>query len=161
MLKIFLKTVLTLSFILMSQFIQGQTQPSAEHITDHKPLMNETWETFDLLMYKVETKNGTKTYTPYFPPALEELSGKQVTIQGYLIPLQSGFRHNRFLLSVLPIHQCMFCGTDGIPAMVEVTLANNKKERISEKPIRIRGKVVLNGTDRTRVEILLDQSEKI
>lgn len=150
-----------LPFILTFQFTLGQTPSSAEHITEHKPLMNETWETFDLLMYKVETKQGKKTYTPYFPPALADLGGKQVTIQGYLIPIQSGFRHNRFLLSVLPIHQCMFCGTDGIPAMVEVTLANNKKERISEKPISIRGKVILNSTDRTRVEILLDQSEKI
>lgn len=108
---------------------------SREHLIDHKPLMNEIWEEFDLLMYKVEKKGGNTTYTPYFPPALQELHGKFVRIQGYMVPLKSGLRHNRFLLSVLPIHQCMFCGENGISAMVEINLHGNNKVRISDKPI--------------------------
>ena len=30
----------------------------AQHLTDHKPLMNNVWETFDMLMYKVTKENG-------------------------------------------------------------------------------------------------------
>lgn len=135
----------------------SEAQPiSREHLTEHKPLMNEVWKTFDLLMYKVGNENGKKTYTPYFPPLLQKLHGKTVSLQGYLIPLKAGFRHNRFLLSVLPIDQCMFCGQNGIPAMVEVTLANNEKQKAGNKPILITGKVVLNAMDKKRTEIWIE-----
>jgi len=118
--------------------------------------MNEVWQTFDLLMYKVENKNGKKVYIPYFPPLLRRLHGKTVSLQGYAIPIKAGFRHNRFLLSVLPIDQCMFCGQNGIPAMVEVTLAHDKKQKIGNKPILITGKVVLNAMDKKRTEIWIE-----
>ena len=128
------------------------------HDTEHKALMNQVWETFDLLMYKVGKKNGKTTYTPYFPAKLAALDKKKVKLQGYMIPLRSGFRHNSFMVSVLPIHQCMFCGTNGIPAMVEVNLADGRKEKLKEQPITITGIVRLNATDKTRTEILLVDS---
>ncbi|MDR2284225.1 MAG: hypothetical protein LBE37_13495 [Sphingobacterium sp.] len=126
------------------------------HLTDHKLLMNSVWETFDMLMYKVTTEKGEKVYTPHFPPKLAAMNGKTVSLEGYAIAMKSGFRHNRFLLSVLPIDQCMFCGQDGIPSMVEVTLSEGKKIRTTGKPIAVKGKTVLNGKDKTRVEIWID-----
>jgi len=120
--------------------------------------MNSVWETFDLLMYKVSTAGGKKVYTPYFPAKLAAMNGKTVTINGYIIPIKSGFKHNRFLLSVLPIDQCMFCGQNGIPAMVEVTLSQGKKIRRTEKPVQIKGKTVLNRQDRSRVEIWIENA---
>ena len=86
------------------------------------------------------------------------MDDKTVTLQGYIIPMKAGFRQNRFLLSVLPIDQCTFCGQNGIPAMVEVTLSEDKKTRASEKPVGIKGKTVLNGKDRSRVEIWIDNA---
>ncbi|MEI5983740.1 hypothetical protein VJ786_02370 [Sphingobacterium sp. PU5-4] len=130
----------------------------AKHLTEHVPIMNSAWETFDLLMYRVTTEKGKKVYAPHFPPRLEAMDGKMVALQGYVVPIKPGFRHNRFLLSVLPIDQCMFCGQDGIPAMVEVTLSGGKKVRASDRPILIRGKTVLNGMDRKRVEIWIEKA---
>ncbi|SJN48081.1 hypothetical protein FM107_16725 [Sphingobacterium sp. JB170] len=120
--------------------------------------MNKTWETFDMLMYKVTKKNGQTIYTPHFPPQLAALDGKTVQLQGYMVPLKAGFRHNIFMLSVLPIQQCMFCGQNGIPAMVEVTLFGGRKERISERPITIKGKIVLNRRQNDRLEIWITDS---
>lgn len=134
-------------------YAQQQTPAELQHLQDHKPLMNKVWETFDLLMYKVTKEKGKTVYTPYFPPQLAALDGKTVELQGYMIPIKSGFRHNTFMLSVLPIQQCMFCGQNGIPAMVEISLSDGKRERITERPITIKGKTVLNRQHRDRLEI--------
>ena len=110
---------------------------------DHTPMMNGTWESIDKMMYKVTTKDNKKIYTPYYPPELKKLENTTVELPGYLIPLTSGRNHKIFMLSVLPITQCQFCGTNGIPPMVEIFM---KKEsvRYSEDPIKIRGKMKFN-----------------
>ncbi|NQD69608.1 hypothetical protein HP439_02590 [Sphingobacterium shayense] len=144
-----LVTVHTCSYEATAQQRATETQ----HLQDHKPLTGKIWETFDLLMYKVTKTNNETIYTPYFPPKLSALDGKTVEVQGYMIPIKSGFRHNTFMLSVLPIQQCMFCGQNGIPAMIEVTLSNGKKEKISEHPVTIKGKTVLNRQEKNRLEI--------
>lgn len=135
-------------------------QPDRTHLQDHKPLMNEVWKTFDLLMYKVTKQGGKTVYTPHFPERLRRLNGKTVTVSGYMIPFKAGRRHNAFLLSVLPVHQCMFCGQNGIPSMVEVTLAHGKRIGVSEKPITIQGVVYLNSNDKDRTEIQLRDAAK-
>jgi long-subunit acyl-CoA synthetase (AMP-forming) len=72
-----------------------------------------------------------------------------------MVPLKAGLRHNRFLLSVLPVQQCMFCGQNGIPPMVEVTLSDNNKVWLKENPVIVKGYVKLNEKDRSRVEIFI------
>ncbi len=136
-------------------------QADANHLVDHKPLMNLVWETFDQLMYKVTQKDGQTNYTPHFPERLTRLNGKTVTIKGYMVPIEPGRRHNVFLLSVLPVYQCMFCGQNGIPPMVEITLAKGEKLLFSENPIAIKGTVFLNGKDESRAEIQLREAARI
>ena len=133
-------------------------QPDANHLVDHKPMMNAVWETFDKLMYKVTQKDGQTIYTPYFPESLQRLNGKTVTIKGYMVPIEPGRRHNVFLLSVLPVYQCMFCGQNGIPPMVEISLASGAKLTFGEEPITIKGKVYLNAKDENRAEIQLREA---
>lgn len=148
-------TALFLCLISISSYAQDE---KSKHLQDHKPLMNEVWKTFDLMMYKVTKTNGKTIYTPYFPPKLQQLNGKRVQLKGYMIPIKSGMRHNSFLLSVLPLHQCMFCGQDGIPAMVQVTLSGDAKERAREHPITITGVISLNAADKNKTEILLEKA---
>ncbi|MFD2547165.1 hypothetical protein [Sphingobacterium suaedae] len=130
-------------------------QDKKQHVLQHKPLMNDVWKTFDMLLYKVEKSKGQTKYIPYFPPALKALEGKHVTIRGYMVPLTTGRKHNRFLLSVLPIFQCMFCGQDGIPAMVEVQILHGQKLAFSKRPLEVIGTVAFNGSDQNHTEIIL------
>lgn len=150
----------TWSLLLCSPVGRAQ-QPEADHLVDHRPLMNAVWETFDELMYKVTQENGETIYTPYFPDRLARLNGKIVTIKGYMIPIDRGRRHNTFLLSVPPLYQCMFCGQNGIPPMAEITLANGEKLPFAEDPIVIRGTVFLNGDDETHAEIQLKEANRL
>jgi len=130
-------------------------QGPTEHPESHKPLMNAVWAVFDQLAYKVGKNNGKTTYTPHFPPALARLHGQSVTIQGYMVPMRAGRRHSTFLLSVLPLQQCMFCGRDGIPAMTEIRMAYSAKVGFSETPITVKGTVFLNSEDKKHAEIQL------
>ncbi|WP_313239963.1 hypothetical protein [Sphingobacterium multivorum] len=138
--------------------VLAQTGLESQHLADHKPLMNEVWKTFDTMLYKVNKKNGKTIYTPFFPSKLAKMDGMKVELQGYMVPLKTGLRHNRFLLSVLPVLQCIFCGQNGIPPMVEITLANNDKIWLKENPITLKGYVKLNEKDRTRVEIFIQDA---
>src|SRR5690606_29481834 len=84
--------------------IAAALQVKAQHdpgsgVPDHTPMMTEVWETFDLLMYKVTRTDGKSTYTPHFPPKLQALENKTVTLPGYMVPIESGRQHSNFMLS--------------------------------------------------------------
>lgn len=113
-------------------------------VPDHTPMMNDTWETINKLMYKVTYKDNQTVYTPHFPDELKAIDTKTVTLPGYLVPMNGGRDHETFMLSVLPVMQCMFCGQGDIPPMVEIFMKKGKKVRFTEEPIKIRGRVHLN-----------------
>src|SRR5690606_19900046 len=117
--------------------------PTHQGVPDHTHMMNSTWEAIDKLMYLVTTEGNKKVYTPPYPPVLKKLEHKIVELPGYLVPLTSGRNHSTCMLSVLPIAQCQFCGTNGIPPMVEVFMKSGTV-RFTEDPIKVRGKVVFN-----------------
>jgi uncharacterized protein len=54
-----------------------------------------------------------------FGPAVEVLDGAEVTLAGFMYPLEVAERHDRFLLSPMPAN-CPFCLPAGPAQMVEV-----------------------------------------
>lgn len=143
--------VLTLGFNMAQAQVTGRQTPIDPAfmdpftvVPDHTPMMNETWEVINTLMYRVTKKGNETVYTPHFPDELKSLENQIVELPGYLVPLHGGRSHETFMLSVLPIMQCMFCGTNDIPPMIEIIMKKGKNVRFTEDPIRIRGKVFLN-----------------
>lgn len=126
----------------------AKAQNPFEVVPDHTPMMNESWEAINTLMYKVTYKDNETIYTPHFPEELRAIENKTITLPGYLIPLNGGRDHEMFMLSVLPIMQCMFCGTNDIPPMVEIFMKKGQKVRFTETPIKIRGRVRLSADTR-------------
>ncbi|KGE15772.1 hypothetical protein [Sphingobacterium deserti] len=132
-----------LSFCTLS-FVRAQVGQFPEmNVPDHTPMMNNTWEAIDKMMYKVTYEGNKKVYTPTYPPVLKALENKTVELPGYLVPLTSGRSHKKFMLSVLPVMQCMFCGSNGIPPMVEIFLKDGSV-LFTEEPIKIKGKMKFN-----------------
>jgi len=139
----------TLLFLLAGLLTFGLARGQAERfsemeVPDHTPMMNSTWEAIDKMMYKVTLDGNKKVYTPTYPPPLKALENKVVELPGYLVPLNSGRTHKTFMLSVLPIMQCMFCGSDGIPPMVEIFMKGGTSVKFTEEPIKIKGKMKFN-----------------
>ena len=103
------------------------------------PLKSKDWDAIALLDYKA---NGKGKMAPVYPPSLKALHNKVVILPGYLIPIKASFTHSTFMLSVLPLEQCGFCGTGNLPIMIETFVT--KAIPYSDKPIKVRGKLVLN-----------------
>lgn len=81
---------------------------------------------------------------PEFPPALRPLNGKTVKLQGYILPLEPGLVHQRFLLSAWS-PSCPFCLTAGPEAMVEIRARTPVKYSID--PVTVEGRLALLDDD--------------
>lgn len=108
----------------------------------HKTLSNKYWE---ILNTRTIKKNTEGQYMPYFPPSLMAYNKTKIHLNGYMVPINVGATHKVFLLSVLPVMQCQFCGTGDIPEMVEIYMSNAIK--FSTKPIIIEGMLIINDSD--------------
>lgn len=123
---------------------------SASMAQDHRKMMNKTW---DILATKTFAPDKAGRYVVVFPPALKALDKKAVELPGYIIPIKTGLVHQTFLLAVLPVSQCQFCGEGNIPDMVEVTM--KQPLNYTDKPVTIKGVLNLNNKDTQHPEFLL------
>ena len=121
------------------------------------PLKSKDWDAIALLDYKA---NGKGKMAPVYPPVLKALHNKVIILPGYLIPIKASFTHSTFMLSVLPLEQCGFCGTGNLPIMVETFVT--KAIPYSDKPIKVRGKLVLNlSEEQGKSEITLINAQMV
>lgn len=122
----------------------------------HIPLMNNTWKLIAGRSYK---KNKDFKMVPVFPAKLEALQNKVVELPGYIIPINADLNHSEFMLAVVPMDQCPYCGQGDIPSMIEVKMS--KELNYTDKPVKLRGKLVLNKSGDLRSEIFLLDAELI
>ncbi|TAF44506.1 MAG: hypothetical protein EAZ64_06410 [Sphingobacteriales bacterium] len=108
----------------------------------HKTITNKYWE---ILNTRTIKKNAEGQYMPYFPPSLMAYNKTKIQLNGYMVPTNVGATHKVFLLSVLPVMQCQFCGTGDIPEMVEVYMSTPIK--FNTKPINLEGTLIINDLD--------------
>ncbi|MBE9461742.1 hypothetical protein ACFP1I_30980 [Dyadobacter subterraneus] len=143
------KTVLLFLFLVTAFFAKAQPPT-------HVPLMTSTWKLIAERSYK---KNKDFKMVPTFPAKLEALQNKLVELPGYMIPINADVEHKEFMLAVVPMDQCPYCGQGDIPSMIEVKMA--KELGYTDKPIKIRGKLLLNKTGDLRSEIFLLNAELV
>lgn len=141
--------------IILSVLLCTGISAKAQHVGDI-PLMTKTWELIADRTYKLNSK---KVWAPSFPTALKALENKVLEFPGYIIPVKAGMTHSMFMLSVLPTEQCQFCGEGDVPAMIEVHAKNGV--RYSDKPVKIKGKLILNESGDYRSELFLMDAELI
>jgi hypothetical protein len=87
-----------------------------------------------------------RQYKPTFPKYLKELDGKQVTLTGYMQPLGEDVECAAFLLIEYPVG-CWYCEMPEMTGMVFVELPPGKARALTRNPLRVTGKLVLNGDD--------------
>lgn len=74
-----------------------------------------SWNT----LAQVKARTEGKKVVPEFAPAVRELHQKEVKLQGFMLPIVTGERHDHFLLTMRPPH-CPFCLSLGPEYIVEV-----------------------------------------
>lgn len=75
-----------------------------------------------------------------FPAALQALDGKEVTLQGYMLPYRDAPAHREFLLGGLRIH-CAGCLARDLNRIAAVK--TRKPVDFTEMPLLLRGRLVL------------------
>ncbi|SKB26783.1 hypothetical protein SAMN05660226_00171 [Parapedobacter luteus] len=118
---------------------QGLAQSPHDGQALHEGMMNATWRAIN---NATNSGNGNGTFGTNLSAEIRALSNKVVNLAGYVIPIESGRTHKRFMLSVLPIMQCMFCGQDGIPPMIEVMM-KDRAVPYSDFPVELKGRLYL------------------
>ena len=105
------------------------------------------WKTLARITYKKEYDEflGFKIDKPVFSAEIKALEGKEVTVKGFIIPVEGYKGHKEFILSAFPYSMCFFCGGAGPESVMEVTAS--EPIEYSAEAVTIKGKLVLNPDD--------------
>ena len=105
------------------------------------------WKTLAKITYKKEYDDflGFKIDKPVFSAEIKALDGKEVTVKGFIIPVEGYKGHKEFILSAFPYSMCFFCGGAGPETVMEVTALD--AIQYTAESITIKGKLHINSDD--------------
>ena len=80
------------------------------------------WKTLGKISYKKEYDElmGFKIDKPVFSDQVKALNNKEITLKGYIIPVEGYKSHKEFIFSAFPYSMCFFCGGAGPETVMEV-----------------------------------------
>jgi len=96
---------------------------------------------------------------PTFSDEVKALNGKEIVLEGWIIPLDALRGENYFVLSALPFANCFFCGGAGPETVLEVFSEKNIK--FTEKRIKVKGILNINADDPMKLMYILQKAELI
>jgi hypothetical protein len=111
----------------------------------HNPsdqLRSLNWDVIGSVKFELTEKNEL---LPLFSESIKRFENREFDLTGYLIPIKSGQKQQKFLLATLPINQCYFCGQNGVPVMIMIEMES--AIAYSEKPIHVKGILKLEQKD--------------
>ena len=119
------------------------------------------WSTLAKITFKKEYDEmlGFKVDVPVFSDEIQALEGKEVTIKGYIIPVEGYKSHKEFIFSAFPYNMCFFCGGAGPETVMEVYSKDAVK--YTAEAVTLRGKLELNATDINRLMYALNDAELV
>ena len=119
------------------------------------------WKTLAKITYKKEYNEemGFKVDVPVFSEEVKALEGQEVTVKGYIIPVEGYKGHKEFIFSAYPYNMCFFCGGAGPETVMEV-FALVPIDYTAEA-ITIKGKLGLNSTDINRLIYSLSDTRRV
>lgn len=94
---------------------------------------------------------------PTFSDDVKALDGKEITLKGWMIPLDELRGENYFVLSALPFANCFFCGGAGPETVVEVF--TSKDYDFTEDRISVTGTLSLNADDPTQLMYVMTEAK--
>ena len=109
------------------------------------------WKTLAKITFKKEYDEllGFKIDKPVFSEPIQELEGKEITISGYIVPVEGYKSHKEFILSAFPYNMCFFCGGAGPETVMEVYA--DEPIKFSAEAVTIKGILELNADDINRL----------
>lgn len=132
---------------LLFAFIFSAGNAFAQKAADNVKPKKNTWKILSKITFKKQYDEmmGFKVDFPVFSKDVKELEGKEITIKGYIIPVEGYKSHKEFVFSAFPYNMCFFCGGAGPETVMEVSAAEPIK--YTAETVTIKGKLALNSTD--------------
>jgi len=118
-----------------------------------------TWETLADVSFEDKHYPEFDQYLPYptFGPSIKALENKEVSISGYIIPIEP----ERYILSQNPFASCFFCGGAGPETVLELELTSYEKTYYTDQYLNFTGILKLNITNIDKLNYILEQAEEI
>lgn len=115
------------------------------------------WATLGDVKWKnyYDASLGFEVSEPIFGGQVTALEGKDITIKGYVMPVDSD--DNYMILSAFPYANCFFCGGAGPETVMEAFFPRNR--RYYNKLVTVRGKLKLNRNDFFRLIYILEDAK--
>jgi hypothetical protein len=120
------------------------------------------WETLFKVKWqkKYSAKLKEETDYPIFTPEIKALNGKEITISGYIVPVDMyGGDGSYCILSAYPASNCFFCGQAGPESVMEVYPLKNKMFQGSK--FTLKGKLKLNADDPDHLVYILENAIQV
>lgn len=117
-----------------------------------------TWKTLAKITYVKEYDEimGFKIDKPVFSDPVKQLAESEVTVKGYIIPVEGYKSHTEFIFSAYPYNMCFFCGGAGPETVMEVL--SSEPVKYTAEQVTLKGKLVLNSDDINRLMYLLEDA---
>ena len=125
----------------------------------HNPsdqLRSLNWDVIGSVKFELTEKNEL---LPLFSESIKRFDNREFELTGYLIPIKSGQKQQKFLLATLPINQCYFCGQNGVPVMIMIEMESAVP--YNEKPIHVKGILKLEQKDASYAPPITIKNAKI
>ncbi|MEO9483433.1 MAG: hypothetical protein ABJG47_08315 [Ekhidna sp.] len=100
---------------------------------------------------------GAEVEQPKFSKQLKLREGKELTLEGFIIPLQQESDQDYFVLSRFPYQSCFFCGAAGPETVVEVY--SDAEFRFTDERVRVTGTLKLNDDNPLHLFYILENCE--
>jgi hypothetical protein len=121
----------------------------------YEPIKSELWDTLRNIKY---TKEGAYGHVPTFTDKHKALHGKEITIEGYMHPIDPTDLQKWFMLSYYPSNACFFCGAAGPETAIEVKSPKGIIYK-RDKRITIKGKIYMNYDEPERLFYIMEGAE--
>ena len=121
----------------------------------------EGWDTLQKLELQQSYDEfiGESTEVPVFSDELKAWNGKRVTIEGYVIPLQTAVEQEYFVLSRFPYNNCFFCGNAGPETVAEVYA--DETITFQDARVQVTGVLRLNADDPLHLFFIFENAEVV
>ena len=119
-----------------------------------------TWESLRDVTFKKKWNASENMFIlePHFGPKVTSLKGKEVSLTGYMIPVDADA--NYYVLSANPYAACFFCGQSGPESVVSLKFKKLTKRYNTDDRVTINGIFNLNSEDINELNYVIEKAEQ-
>ena len=122
---------------------------------------SNVWKTLSKISYQKQYDEilGFKVDIPVFSETIQNLEGQEITVKGYIIPVEGYKNHTEFIFSAFPYNMCFFCGGAGPETVMEVEAL--EPVSFTAEQIEIKGILRLNNEDINKLMYRLEEVKPV